>query len=67
MGLSVSLPVHLPAAREAVLALCDEFGARRPATMIGGLPTNLAGEGWRITGADLWAPHAMAAVAAATP
>jgi methanogenic corrinoid protein MtbC1 len=66
VGLSVSLPVHLPAAREAVLALRGEFGARCPATMVGGLPTNLAGDGWRITGADLWAPNAMVAVEAAT-
>jgi methanogenic corrinoid protein MtbC1 len=65
VAVSLSLAVHMPPAREAILRLRGEFGARRPTVMVGGRATCLFQEGWRITGADLWAPHAEAAPAEA--
>jgi methanogenic corrinoid protein MtbC1 len=63
VGLSASLVQQLLVLPTAIDALHAEFGAQRPAVMVGGIPINQADGIWRRLGADLWSPSAEEAVA----
>ena len=58
VGLSVSLPLHFPAAREAIAAMRDGLGESCPAVMLGGVAINQFSPLARILGADVSAENA---------
>ena len=62
VGLSVSLPLHFPAAREAIAAMRDGLGESCPAVMLGGVAINQFSPLARILGADVSAENAQEAV-----
>ncbi len=62
VGLSASLPHHIPALRATIMALRGEYGAKCPAIVVGGLATNQISGIWRWTGADDWFQDAEAAI-----
>lgn len=61
LGLSVSLPWQLAAARDLIDRCRAELGARRPAVLLGGLALNGSERLWRLLGADDWQPDARSA------
>lgn len=58
VGLSLSLPTHVPAAQAAVAALRASLGAACPQILVGGIATNQVAGLWRALGADAWYPGA---------
>lgn len=62
IGLSLSLPEHLTAAKATIAALEAAFGDSRPPVIVGGLAINGFSMLAEMIGADDWAPDAAAAV-----
>jgi len=62
VGLSVSFPHQLRAARQTVARLAERLGAERPPVIIGGLAINRFSRMAELVGADGWCEDAPAAV-----
>lgn len=62
VGLSVSLPSQISAARSAIERLRDVPGVGKPSILVGGLALNQLDELWRDLGADRWGANAKAAL-----
>ncbi len=60
--LSLSMPIHLATAREAVAALRAEMGSRCPTIWVGGQGTLLGKRVWQALDADGWAYDALQAL-----
>ena len=65
VGLSLSLPMHMPALREAAAQLVANFGAQRPGVLAGGLALRRASSVTEIPGVDAFGVDAKRAVASA--
>lgn len=61
--LSLSLPAHLPLARDILERLHAELGGRCPSILVGGLATLTSERVWQTVKADGWARDALHALA----
>lgn len=65
LGLSLSMPWHVAAARNVISATRREMGPASPRMLVGGVPFHRFPSTWKQTGADAWSPDVRSAMAEA--